>query len=96
MLFASFSSCRYVLSYVGLLDFGMQIGYCIRDPNASLLECWLYWSSLIMIPCRFCGHLNIYRMGDEGAMVSFFFKKKKRVLMKVHKNRNFVDNHEQK
>jgi len=75
MLFASFSSCRYVLSYVGLLDFGMQIGYCIRDPNASLLECWLYWSSLIMIPCRFCGHLNIYRMGDEGAMVSF--KKKK-------------------
>ena len=94
MLFASFSSCRYVLSYVGLLDFGMQIGYCIRDPNASLLECWLYWSSLIMIPCRFCGHLNIYRMGDEGAMVSF--KKKKRVLMKVHKNRNFVDNHEQK
>jgi len=96
MLFASFSSCRYVLSYVGLLDFGMQIGYCIRDPNASLLECWLYWSSLIMIPCRFCGHLNIYRMGDEGAMVSFFFKKKKRELMKVHKNRNFVDNHEQK
>jgi len=95
MLFASFSSCRYVLSYVGLLDFGMQIGYCIRDPNASLLECWLYWSSLIMIPCRFCGHLNIYRMGDEGAMVSFFLKKK-RVLMKVHKNRNFVDNHEQK
>jgi len=95
MLFASFSSCRYVLSYVGLLDFGMQIGYCIRDPNASLLECWLYWSSLIMIPCRFCGHLNIYRMGDEGAMVSFFFLKK-RVLMKVHKNRNFVDNHEQK
>jgi len=94
MLFASFSSCRYVLSYVGLLDFGMQIGYCIRDPNASLLECWLYWSSLIMIPCRFCGHLNIYRMGDEGAMVSFFLKK--RVLMKVHKNRNFVDNHEQK
>jgi len=94
MLFASFSSCRYVLSYVGLLDFGMQIGYCIRDPNASLLECWLYWSSLIMIPCRFSGYLNIYRMGDEGAMVSFFLKK--RVLMKVHKNRNFVDNHEQK
>jgi hypothetical protein len=94
MLFASFSSCRYVLSYAGLLDFGMQIGYCIRDPNASLLECWLYWSSLIMIPCRLSGHLDIYRMGDEGAMVSFFLKK--RVLMKIHKNRNFIDNHEQK
>jgi hypothetical protein len=46
MLFASFSSCGYVLPYVALLDFGMQIGYHIQDPNASLLECWLYWHPL--------------------------------------------------
>jgi hypothetical protein len=59
MLFASFSSCGYVLPYVALLDFGMQIGLSHPRSKCITVGVLVILASLIMVPCHFSGHLNI-------------------------------------